>query len=533
MRTWFVLKRCLMLCGVVIVLLGITACSTEYHFPDDSGFHQERKEMFGTENQELSLQNDFDFFVQATSYMAGFVSAEGSVYPQVLSAASRSANEWSGGKSYYRFDVKNHDADNTLQPYNISQATFEQFALARPEFYSVRWYFTQEGRRMNLFKEYYESILDSNPDGIYDAVYRNESGGYLYQTLGQLNQNNVSVIFTDFVDTDFEADKTMDWLSAYVADDSDNAVSIIALKSMFNGYVYTGHTAHVYQNGERPLYVLAIGPSNDIERYTTALQAALTAQNISHNALLLSGRKTGDPIVNFVGENAFTADNVSTPYDGMPMSSSLLRRLSRENRQGLDATTIQLLEYTDTLCFQVVKSSAENQLAEIDFMIPYRGAAGWSISSAEALDIEVELKFSDFDDDGKYAWRNGGLNADRLNQNASDSARILYAPNEEMIRVTLKLDLVAMLANAPNDSGYRCRISMKLKNNMAMQAPGWIQGYIYDGAYTTIDADNMDAFGATTIMSVSGGIERLLQTTNNRAKDNDLIADLLIYMLYE
>ena len=530
-----------------LVFCCLSGCGSrnKFLFPDDRPIWDERTKNYGNGRLSASNQIQFDFYVQATSYMAGFVAASGpagNAYTKMLSTSLSIADNMAKEEKFFRFDVKNYDSGNAMEPYSISRAQFEQQAIADKSFYCVQWYFEQEGRQKEQYREYLEKLVEGDPDGIYD----NESvtlDGYLLNALKQsyLNKNNVSVIVTDFVDARFDTESVFDWLSGYIMDNPDKAVAIVACKSQFSGKVYTGikRKAFTYENAERPFYLLILGNISDVENYKNTLDSQAGGDKLgggaaSYQSILLSGRKSNYPTMNYASQSDITMDNVKTAYDEMPLSERRLMRLNEQNSKNiLDLSEANVLTLKDSLCYQINTGFENDESVAWEFNIPLYGFSFWKNDTNMKLAIDTELYASYSNDDSSgYAWKKGNDLLSDASQLVSAGSAAAITDDGNNINLNLVIDKSILKRIAPLDKNNSIKIDAKVINTLEYEEPSWLNDYFYGQAYTWISDENMDNFGRYTVSTVSGSFSKLIRAANSSGTNNNIVADILLYLKY-
>ncbi|MDR1914071.1 MAG: hypothetical protein LBQ68_06255 [Clostridiales bacterium] len=481
----------------------------------------------------------FDFYVQATSYMNGFAAHKDSMLAEILSTASKSANTLtdSKSKSYYRFDVKNYDTNNGFEPYRITESVYLSDAskLRRDTtgFYSVEWYFEQPGRGAELYKEYYEDIVDKNPERIYD-----ETGYYLFETLKYIKEDSVSVIFTDLVDSKFETDKAIDWLTDYLSKDTNNAVGVLARKIPFDGPVYTVIGEHYYENhynsdddagGGRPFYILVLGGVYNVEQYFDELKMSLSNAGIDCESIVFNGKKSdAPPVMNYVNGNDLPSEAVEAVINVGTWNSRPLRMLSEQQSVLLQATERDVLDFSDSLCLEINPNMKVENTVELPLNLPLRGFKFWGGDYiTRNLSIEISADVSVKAGGDEYEW----LNVEEPEKIAEGSTAIVSEENDS-IKLNLLLNKSELREAAPSNSGCRFKVAARIKNNVAYIKPEWINQYLYDGVYSNIESDNLELFGSYTQAAVSDLFDRLIRAAENADTQNNTIANLLLYLIY-
>ena len=526
----------------VLVFIYLTGCGgrNQFLFPDDRLLWDERAKNYGNGRLEASNQIQFDFYVQATSYMAGFVATSDSAYSKILSTSLSIADNMAKEEKFYRFDIKNYDTGNAMEPYAISRAQFEQQVIADKSFYCIQWYFEQEGRHKELYREYLEKLATGDPDGIYD----NESvslDGYLLNTLkhSYLNKNNLSVIVTDFVDARFDAESVFDWLSGYIMDNPDKAVAIMACKSLFSGKVYTGihRKAYTYENAMRPFYLLILGNVGDVEKYKNTIDTQLGSEKLGGGAfesILLSGKKSNYPTMNYASQSDITNDNVKTEYDEMPLSERRLMRLNEQNSKNiLDISETNVLTLKDSLCYQINTGFENEESVAWALDIPLYGFSFWKNDTNMKLTVDTELYASYTNDDASgYVWKKGNDILSDASQLVSVGSAAVISDDGNTINLNLTIDKGIIKRIAPLDKNNSIKIDAKVLNTLQYDEPPWLNDFFYGQAYTWISDDSMDDFGRYTVSAVSGSFSKLLRAANSSGADNNIVADILLYLKY-
>ena len=519
--------------SLVLLSLLLVSCGSSYLFPDDTALWNERQKTYTKAKSEVESASElnFNFYIQTTSYMAGFITDKNSNYSQILLSATSPTviNPLvgnSGVKSFYRFDAKNYDTDNGYEPYEISNVQFQNYSLSDKSFYTIKWYFTQEARYADKYKRYYEEALATSPNRIYDYdVALNDAGGYLRKTMDYLDNNpdSISVIFTDLVDAKFQTDELMRWLAEYVSSDSQKSVSVFAFKIPYNGKVYSTESPVSY-NGDRPFYVLVLGNVSNAEKYCSSFQADLEGKGLMGEHIMISASKVVRTAMNYVD-----SDDLIVETDD---SIRLKDRRLLQNNDYLHETERSVYKndsFRDTLFYKVNPAFDDENTIEITYKLPLYKYDFWT-SNNENPKIPLEL-----DVDIAVAEREGGEGNiwekyDKSTAEIVKNSKAIVTDDGE-ISLSLYIDKEALRKIGPLDKDNRFRLNIKVKNNILLVKPQWINEYFYDGIIKS-GRDDQSILGSHTIMPVSGLIDELIHAANVSDTQNNVVADLLLYLIY-
>lgn len=482
----------------------------------------------------------FDFYFQATSYMAGFISGEAPSFPGVVSSALKTAAQSftaKDGMRFYRFDVQNYDTGNGFEPYRLQQYQVEQEALGDEGFYSVAWYFNQDGRFPESYRGAYEDWMASRPDEIYDI-----SGPYLLNTLDYIDKKNISVIFTDLTDTEFSTKKVFDWLSGYISENDNNAVSICAFNGNFNGKVYTGgYTedengaqtfSYDYSGGKRPFYALIIGDAAVVDTYRDAfIQGAGPSTLIG--SCIFNGKKSVGAAMNFVGRSEVTRDNATLP-EGANFKDLRIYELQQGHFKAKDPALRYIINNADTMAYGISRSFEGEGAVTMSLTIPYRGLGFWYEAKDAQFTSDISVYSAQKGDDGGMAWElnKNNPNLDLLLSGARDNITVINENGHYYLNMQLKIDKAALNALGPLNKDNEYRFDIKINNSNYPKTPDWAGKCFYSGAITKLATDDVDYFGLYTVVSESGFFESMANASRDGGKDNNTIADILLYFVY-
>jgi len=521
--------------------LFIGCGQTTFSFPDDSNLWRDRQRLY---NDMISKEwtrhpVDFDFYVQGTSFMAGFVSDRDSCYARILMAATSTANSAdligrARNSAFFRFGAVNRELDAAkFQPFSISNVQFENEALISREFYSVAWHFDQDGRQGGRFHQHYtnENRLAERPDRVYyedlDPT-PGVRGGYLRGIFEFLNEDNISVIFTDFVDAGFHTDVTIEWLGEYLAKDPMNAVALLAFRIDFDGRVSTlvsGQPSGLDYRGDRPFYVLVLGNIGNVEEYANALRGYLSGQGINGELLLLNSAKSRITAMNYVNSEDLTG---VSPPEGT-LATMPLWPLQRIQSGVLDMAERRLVtaenpNISDTLFFQLNNSRNIPNIIEFPLSVPFYSFGFWfnvERSLCESLSLVTDIYVSDRDSE----WQS--RNAAEVMQGST----AVVSSDGNNIDITLRINRAELRRITPSSSTggvNRIRVGIRVENNVALSSPRWIDDFFHSG----LNPSNPSIFGSHTVLPVSGLFTELINSVNDMGTENNIVADLLLYLVY-
>jgi len=462
----------------------------------------------------------FDFYIQATSYMSGFINdtADGAVprkdrpYVKALPLLSDTAQKWEFPNqtgSYYRFDYENLDSDEFNQPYAIDRGQFENNAAAVPEFYSLPWYFTQDGRSPDK----YEKILQ-NKDNDYNGLY--DSQDYLSKTLSNLNKNDMSVVVTDMIDSQLKTDGVINALSSrYIADDS-MAVSIFAVKSPFYGNVYTIGNTRVPNNspyeGDRPFYILVLGAADKNYEYCMDLESQLKAKSVPYDYLYISSRKSGGVTENGVDGKAGSL--AVTPGDADGEGAFGVQEVY-PNMMG--AAEKKYLTMPDAIYYQIKEKQAHGS-ASVSVAAPLE-PINTQYDPAAVFSIQVWDRYEEKWDaaaDARAADALKGSGVSLTDDNGITKLNLCFTMN------------TALMDDLGDNVDSKFKINALVNNAASLDPPGWLNDYAYTGG-PAADISSADAYGSTTI-GLGDIITALLNDANKYGNEKPLIADIVMYI---
>ncbi|GHV42229.1 hypothetical protein FACS189490_10750 [Clostridia bacterium] len=220
--------------------------------------------------------------------MKGFADSSGeATYSKtlgLLSAAAQSLRR-EGDTKYYRFDIQSEYPVGTDRfAYLIEKEQFETDAVARSEFYSISWYCEQTGKNTLA----YEKVKNSEQ---WDPQCKTSL--YLSRTISQLDPNEVSVVVTDFINSDFKVGDLKTAIGKYVRDNGAS-ISVFAFKSEFTGIPPlpqgvnltetqdTEVSAKQPPNNSRPFYVLVFGKEAEAAKLCDAFVQKLAATSYEY-----------------------------------------------------------------------------------------------------------------------------------------------------------------------------------------------------------------------------------------------------------
>ena len=459
----------------------------------------------------------FDFYIQATSYMAGFINDTDDSVPRgdrpfvkILPILSDTAEKWEfqdkASRNYYRFDYDNLDADMLNEPYYISRIQFEDDAAADPEFYSLSWYLSQEGRSPERFK----SILtDGGNAGYYDNSY------YLSKTLSNLKKNNISVVVTDMIDSKLNTDAIISALSSVFIADNSMAVSIFAIKSPFYGAVYTmedGLTPNGSRyEGERPFYILVLGVMDKNAGYCSDLKGKFGQAGIIFDYQYISSRKSGGVTANGVDENGsplevtFGDEAGNGEYGIQEMYRNKMGKVEKAN-----------LTTPDTLYYQIKMKQSDGQ-AIINVEAPLK-----TIGMPCDPNTDFNIQFWD-----SYDIKWSIIPSDKAAAVTKGSSTAVLKGNDPKLELRLVLN-TETLDDLGDGVDSKFKINAVVTNQKSLEPPEWLNNYAYTGGPVK-DISSADVYGSSTI-GLSNIFTSLLYNADKYGKEKSIIADILVYI---
>lgn len=534
---------------VAFLLLILVGCSRTP--PDDPNPVVPASLHVQSVGQPGQYSTNFDFYIQATSYMAGFSRAveqghdgEANYFAAILSLLSSTVDQFgpnrpSGTRNYFRFDVTNLDGDRNV-PYILSRVQFEQEAAANPLFFSIPWYFEQDGRNQARFRLLYNEPFVNH--------YRTN---FISDTISRANSGNISVIVTDMTEHNFNTAGIVNSLSA-VINDPNNAVFAFAFRLPFIGEVYDGtyplgadmpHEPHiepwapVWYEGTRPLYILVMGDAEDVKTYSRLLLSAFDRlDGLEVDYTLLHRSNAFDVVSNFTNDTSIVRGDYSAEiYPGGPQISwyynSGLQAVNHLVPGGTEALDEHVILYLD------VSSRFSGPKAGLDIAIPFAPPLFWEV---EGMSFYLTHTI-EFAPGGGQDWQEFQLE-DRVRaimENSSigwrqvtDEGSYTTIPYNALtlnLRISLCRDTHS-LRTIGNYARNRFRITTYVRATRDVTAPSWLHRYAYSGLYALINEPSI--YGSYTI-----GITEIMSVLSQRAANFDeasgVVAKILAYIVVD
>jgi len=468
------------LIAIIFVLFFATGCGPTT--PDDPDLMvPQRPGDTQHSNDDLGPASvNIDFYIQATSYMAGFARATGQAgqeghFADVLYLLSYAANRLDGGvgavHSYYRFDVINYDGPGNT-PYRLDggRNQFEQEAAISPLFFSIPWYFKQDARHPVRFEELLLPPFENH--------YRTN---FLSDTINRANRDHISIIVTDLVEPGFNPNSIIASLSNIISD-QNKAVFMFAFRLPFIGNVYNNtyppegdipqpealdEWQPLWHDGTRPLYVLVIGEADKVFMYSDLLISSLSAQIGLMFDYTFFHRSNGiDTVYNLHRDTPILRDTTAEIYRNPGPQVRWYNGSGLRDENGLLAESIIL--YLD------VHSTYREAYARLDVSIPFTMPPFW-VAEDISMYLTHEIEYLRSTRAGWYPVPTD------TTQRIVDNSSISWASEDEL-RLTLNIDVARSghnqtLRTLGSYQINRFRITTYVHVRQDSQIPDWANYY--------------------------------------------------------
>jgi len=521
--------------ALILILLFITGCNSDTPPNDPDPVVPMRHETGHTTGGMPSVS--FDFYIQATSYIAGFAraveQAQAGVdtpFADILHLLSYAADRLDGGRgyrrSYYRFDVINYDGcNNTFYRLDGGRNQFEQEAAANPFFFSIPWYFVQDARHPNRFEEL---ILPP-----FENHYRTN---FLSNTINRINQDHLSIIVTDLVEHGFNTDTIVSSLSN-VIDNQDKAIFLFAFRLPFLGNAYnntyppeadmaggSNEWQPLWHDGTRPLYVLVIGDASKVFMYSELLIAALTQRSLNFNYTFFHRSNAVATVYNFHENSTILRDTTAIIYrnPGPQVRWHNGSRLRSYDDRPLAEEAILYLD---------VHSAFRQTYARLDITIPFTLPAFWAANDT-SLYLTHEIEYLHNTQEGWHPITND--QAQRIMGNSSVS---WDGGNELQLAININVGRHGAGQSLRTLGNYRInrfRITTYVRIMRNSLMPDWADNYAsFENIPNRIQDDNI--FGSYTV-GLSHILTQLSLRAGNFSEDEDtsgVAANILVYAIVD
>jgi len=511
----------------VVVLLGLTNCSRGTSSAPDNPLHgggllsgrAEEARYWQRTTNEVSTMS-FDFYIQATSYMAGFAGQEESAFGDIMRTLSNISMPWtidrSARRSFFRIDVTNMIYDQH-RPYQISAFQFENDAPHLPGFHCVSWYFEQDGGQTARFEQAFNEPFQFH--------YRN----FLSDTIREhIDRSHVSVFITDMLDNGFDAERLSEQLISII-DDSNMAVVLFAFQLPFDGIVYNGtrplgndidhgNWQPITYQGERPLYALIIGCVAAVTSYSMAVNEELTTLNVPHQYAFFNRCNKVNAVFNLVEDSLISAGNIINSGD-LPDG---VQRLQRVEQPASDE-----LQEGDVLYFNINRRDTHYQYVHLDLALPFELPDLWDIRNLDfSLDLAVWSVDRPGDSSDYHHWVQ--VPPDRIMDGLFYNSGVSLSAGREMLNVQLRINREELGRLCPFPTS-RYAIVITVNAYKETIAPVWVDRFAYSGSPVMVS--DPSAFGQYT-MSLRDVVRMLSLRAGMYEQNPSVAANIIVYITF-
>jgi len=484
---------------------------------------------------------NIDFYIQATSFMAGFARAVEQAdtstnkhFADILQLLPFAADLLDGGRgtiqrNFYRFDITNFDGDGTT-PYWLYGHQFYHEAAISPFFFSIPWYFSQWGRQPGAFEEFYFPP--------YENHYRTN---FLSSTIRNTNRDNVSVIVTDLIEHRFATEQIVSSLAEFITD-SEKAIFMFSFRLPFYGNVYNatypqeadmhhdgqGNWQMLWHDGTRPLYILVLGDAQDVFEYSYLLRSGLeNLDGLTFDYMFFHRNNEINTTFNFHNYSTIERDVTAHIYRNHGLQVRWYRNsglvLQHENEE------ITPLDERVILYLDIIPNFAEPD-ARLDIAIPFTLPQFWMPENTEFyLTHNIEYLRDEI-----TGWH--PVSADRARDIMARS-EIDWANTTSLDELTLTLR-INVEENNPNQSirplgnhpRNRFRVTTYVRVRRDNVLPGWISNY------SAVESNHYLIHNPIIFSQYTVGLSQMLTQLSIRAgyfgvgeESSGIVANILVY----